>query len=705
MARRRLPQDERQHRDAGRRRQHAPTRRAATTGRRAGGPPGRSVPATAAHRDPARQLGRRRPPRGDRQPPSRGLRAKRPLRLRPSPSPTPTPARHVARRAPKAPDPRQRARRTIRTRTRRLTDRFSAGQPRRRLITALVAMLVVLAAVLVKVGMLQTFEGDSLRSAATQQWTRDRPLRAPRGSIFDRNGEELALSVPASTIAVNPRQVTDPIGTAQTFATVLGLDDARRDELATAMAARDRGFLYVARQVDDGLAAQIGGLGLAGVTIYREDRRTLPGGDTARSVVGLTDIDGKGISGLEEQYDGVLAGTPGEESLEVAPDGRSIAGSERTVDAPIPGNDVVLTIDRSVQYAAEQALLKRVAELPARGGQAIVMSSKTGEIIAMASVRTNDQGVYEVTSGNFSAVDAYEPGSVGKVITISAGLNEGTVTPDTVFTVPWQKVFTKRGDRLHDSHVHATEAMSVTEILVESSNIGTITVSQTLGGGTGSSFEKQYEYMRAFGLGQRTALNFPNENPGILNPWQQWEGTEKYTVAYGQGVASSPIQLVSAINVIANDGIYVSPKLVRSTVDAEGTVREMPPSTTHEVVRPEIAEEMQQMMKQVVCSGTAKQARVPGLSIAGKTGTGFIAQEHGGYDREDGTKAYYASFVGFLPAEDPQVTILVSIDQPPADSGDRFGGTAAAPVFRELAPTMIHELEIEPPPGSTGCEE
>ena len=560
-------------------------------------------------------------------------------------------------------------------------------------------MLLILSAVLVRVGALQTFEGDALRSAAAQQWTRDQPLRAQRGSIFDRDGEELALSVPASTIAVNPKQVVDPDGTAATFARILDLSAERREELAAAMAAKDRGFVYVARQVDDVLAEQLAALELLGVTIYREDRRILPGGDTARSVIGRTDIDGIGTAGIEEQYDNVLTGKPGEVRREVAPGGRSIAGSERVVEEPVPGNDIVLTLDRSVQYAAEQALLKRVAELGARGGQAVVMRSKTGEVIAMASVRIGDEGHYEVTSGNYSAVDAYEPGSVGKVITIAGALNEGTVTPESSFVVPWRKVYTNRGERLHDSHVHGDEVMNVEQILVESSNIGTITVSETMG------FERQYHYMRAFGLGERTALNFPDETAGILHPWQEWEGTEKYTVAYGQGVASSPIQLVSAVNTIANDGAYVAPRLVEATVDASGEVREMPESETRQVVSPEVAERMQAMMREVVCRGTAKQARVPGLSIAGKTGTGFIAQPDGGYELPDGTKAYYASFVGFLPAEDPQVTILVSIDQPRPDSNDRFGGTAAAPVFRELAPTMIHELGIEPPPGSTGCAE
>ncbi len=433
-------------------------------------------------------------------------------------------------------------------------------------------MLIILAAVLVRVALLQTVDGDTLRNAASQQWTRDRTLVAQRGAIFDRNGDELALSVPASTVAVNPRQVEDPAGTAEMFARTLGLGAARQIELEAAMAAKDRGFVYVARQVDDAKARLLAALGLAGVTIYREDRRILPGGNTGRSVIGRTDIDGNGTAGLELQYDHVLRGVPGESTLEVAPGGRSIAGSEEVTTAPVPGNDIMLTIDRSVQFATEQALLQRVAETGARGGQAIVMGSKTGEVIAMASVRINDEGVYEITTGNYAAVDAYEPGSVGKVITVAGALNEGTVTPESTFLVPWRKKYTLRGDYLTDAAPHDEQWMNVQDILVKSSNIGTITISETMG------FAKQYEYMRAFGFGERTALDFPDESEGILHPWEQWEGTEKYTVAYGQYVASSPIQLIAAVNTIANDGRYVDPKLVAGIVDRTGEVTETPPS-------------------------------------------------------------------------------------------------------------------------------
>jgi cell division protein FtsI (penicillin-binding protein 3) len=581
----------------------------------------------------------------------------------------------------------------------RLATAFTAGQPRRRLLIALVVMLGVLLAVLVRVGLLQTVQGDDLRESASDQWTRDRTLPAQRGAIFDRNGDELALSVPARTVAVNPRQVEDPAGTAEIFASTLGLDRDRRLELQAAMEDKERGFVYVARQIDIPLADQLAALELAGVTIYPEDRRILPGGDTARSIIGRTDIDGNGTAGLELKFEDLLRGHPGESTTEVAPGGRSIAGSQVVTAEPVPGQDIITTIDGPVQYSVEQALMERVAATGARGGQAVVMDSKTGDLLAMASVRINDDGVYENTTGNYAVVDAYEPGSVGKVITVAGALNERTVTPDTEFTVPWRKQYTKAGDFLSDAAPHGDQVMSVEDILVESSNIGTISISETIG------FAKQYDYLRAFGFGEVTALGWPNESAGILHPWETWEGTEKYTVAYGQYIASSPIQLAAAVNVIANDGRYVAPRLVAGTVAADGEVTETPASESREVVRPEVAEQMQLMMKEVVCRGTARQAQVPGLSIAGKTGTGYIAQPNGGYVKEDGTKDYYVSFVGFLPAEDPQVTILISIDDVRSDAEDRFGGTVSAPVFRDLAPRMVDELGIQAPVGSTGCPE
>ncbi|HEX6657384.1 MAG TPA: penicillin-binding protein 2, partial [Ilumatobacter sp.] len=592
--------------------------------------------------------------------------------------------------------------------------RFTLGQPRRRLIGLLVVMLVMLGYVLFRVGRLQTIGGEPLREAGADQWTRQVELEADRGTIFDRNGEELAVSIPAASISVNPKLVSDPEGTVRTLTTVLGLTEQEQADLYAALVARDKGFVFVKRQVVVAIGQQIADLELSGVNVDPEDRRVLPGGETGRSVIGLTDIDGAGIAGLELQFGGgerggeqgytdILDGTPGELTKEVAPKGRSIPGSEQVTQQPVPGEDIILTLDRSIQFAVEEALLGRVSELGAKSGTVVVMDTDTGDVLAMASVDRDDEGAVEITSGNLAAVNAYEPGSVAKVITIAAGLNQGSVTADSTFVVPWRKKFAD--DMISDSHQHPDELMSVEHILVESSNIGTIAVQMSLGEGDWDlARQTHWEYMRRFGLGERTALNFPGESTGILKHWSDLWGSERVTVAYGQGVASTSIQLVSAVNALANDGTYVAPRLVQGYVGRDGEVVDADPSETREVITPEVAHEMQRMMREVVCdaSGTGELAQrgVENYAVAGKTGTGLKAQEHG-YLNAAGERVYYASFVGFFPAEDPQVTVLVSIDEPPAGDINRFGGTAAAPVFAGLVPVIAYEMGLVPPPGST----
>ena len=567
-------------------------------------------------------------------------------------------------------------------------------------------LLVVLGSVLFKVAKIQSAGGEALRSAGAAQWSRTTPLPADRGTIFDRNGEELALSVPAYTISVNPKLVTDEVGTARLMQSFLGLDDAETRELYDDMVAKDRGFLYVRRQVDLEVGEQIANLRITGVNVDAEDRRILPGGTVGLSVIGRTDIDGIGIAGLEKQYDEMLTGTPGESSKEVAPRGRSIPGTEHTTAVPVPGDDVVLTIDRSVQFTAENLLVDRVSELGAKSGTVIVLDAQSGDVYAMASVlRNEEEGVVEVTSGNFAAVNAYEPGSVAKVITIAAALNQGSVTTNTTFVVPWRRQYAD--DVLKDSHQHPDEQMSVERILVESSNIGTIDVQQSLDDNWESARQTHWEYMQNFGLGQETALDFPGESPGILKHWSDLWGSERVTVAYGQGLASTSIQLAAAVNTIANDGTYVAPRLVGGFLGSDGEITAAEPAETREVLRPDVAEEMQRLMRAVVCDphGTGERAQqgIDNFSVAGKTGTGLKAQPNGTYFNENGNPVYYASFVGFFPAEDPQITVLVSIDEPPAGDINRFGGTAAAPVFADLAPTIVHELGVQPPTESTEC--
>ncbi len=579
---------------------------------------------------------------------------------------------------------------------------FKAGQSRRRLRLVFALTAVVFALILGRVVMLQTADADQLRAAGYDQRTSETVLRANRGVIFDRNGDELALSVPARTIIANPKLVTDPEGTTRTLATVLELSPDKQRQLIEAFTVQEKSFVYVARQVTDQQAAAVAALDLNGVSSIAEDRRTMPSGSVGQSVIGKTNIDGEGIAGIEMQYDELLTGTDGEMTRQHDRDGRSLPGTETTTVAPIPGDDLVLTIDRSVQYEVEQAMVEQVTNLMARGGSAIVMDTDTGEIIAMVGVRMGEDGIVRVTSGNIAAVDAAEPGSVAKAITIAAALNEGTVTPDTMFEVPWRKQFSDT--ELHDAEIHADWNVPVRTILAESSNIGTIEVMLTMGDTLRETKEKLGTYMRAFGLGQKTALDFPGESNGLGVDWKKWEGAEQYTVAYGQGIASTSIQLISAINVIANDGVYVAPKLVQSTIDSSGTLTETAESDTHRVVRPEVAQQVNYMMRDVVCTGTATRAQVKGVTIAGKTGTGLKAFEGGGYTDADGNHKYYSSFAGYFPAEDPQVTVLISIDEPPGAEGQetRFGGTAAAPVFARIAPSIIHEMDIQLPEGG-GC--
>ena len=560
--------------------------------------------------------------------------------------------------------------------------------------------LIVIAAVLIgligRVAYLQTTEADTLRSAAADQWTRSVTIQAQRGTMFDRHGAELAMSVPAVTVSINPKLIDNGPATVQVLDDLLDLPDDETAQLLAEIESKDRGFVFVRRQADADIGDEISSLKLAGVNVDRESRREMPGGDTGRSVIGRTDIDGEGISGLELQFDDLLTGTGGEMRREVAPGGRSIPGSETVAAQPVAGDDLVLSLDRSVQYSTEQVLLEQVAAIGAKGATAIAMDTDTGEIYSMASVRMNEEsGRYEVTSGNFAAVDSYEPGSVAKVITIASALSEGSVTPETSYLVPWRKQY--YDDLLKNSHEHPDTVMSVSQILIESSNIGTIFVQQEMGRA------KHREYMAQFGLGSKTALDFPGESPGILKQPEDLWGSERVTVSYGQGVSSTSLQLVAAVNTIANRGTYVAPKLVNATVGPDGTITETAPSESRRVVSEQAALQTAEMMRNVVCSGTATRAQVDGLSIAGKTGTAFKAADNGTYFDDNGDRIYYSSFVGFFPAEDPQVTVLISVDEPPAGTGDRFGGTAAAPVFAELAPTLIHELGIVPAPGATGC--
>ena len=554
-------------------------------------------------------------------------------------------------------------------------------------------LVVLLLTLVVKVGYLQTVSGDEYRAAGLDARMRTTTLRAERGALFDRNGREISMSVPKMTLYADPTMVVDAAGTARAIAGLMQFDAAREQELADALTAKASSFTFVARQIDPARAKAVTDLRLPGVGAYKEPDRMVVD-SSALAVVGTTDTEGVGIAGLEAQYNDVLTGKDGRFVREQDKDGRSIPGASNVEVDPVPGNDLVLTLDRSIQFQLNQTLLARVRQVGARGGTAIVMNTKTGDVYAMANIRRKDDGTYS-NSGNFAAVEAHETGSTAKVFSIAAALNEGAVTPESVFHVPGIQKFDEYVIR--DAYPHPTQEMPVREILVKSSNLGTVFTAQRVSTSTLES------YLHAFGFGDKTALDFPDESAGILKPADKWQGTEKITVAYGYGFASTSLQLVSAVNVVANNGTYVAPRLVQASIDAEGRKREVAASSTRPVLTQETATQMNLMMRDVVCFGTGTLAKIPGLTVAGKTGTGYKVQKDGTYGSDQTGRRYFASFVGFLPAEDPQVTILVSIDEPDAGSRDRFGGTAAAPAFSDIGAFVARELRIKPPATTQPC--
>jgi len=542
-----------------------------------------------------------------------------------------------------------------------------------------------------RVASLQVVAPDQLVAFGEDQRERVTVLAAPRGSILDRNGADLALSVPAATIEANPQLITDPIGTARALAPVLGLDVL---ELSETLAA-EGSFAYVLRQAPREVGDEVEALGLDGITVSEEPARANPSGELARSLLGRVGVDQEGLSGLEAQFEDVLAGEAGEVEVERDPQGNTIASGDNHYDAADQGDDVQLTIDRLVQFEAERILSEQVAATGARGGTVIVSRPGTGELLAVANVDAYDEETGSLTepvpaTDNRAVTAVFEPGSVNKVITLSAALEERVATPDSTYVVPDSM---QVGDHVFsDSHPHETVEMTVRDILTESSNIGTIQIAQQLGA------ETIDRYLRAFGFGARTALDFPSESPGILLPPEEWSSTSIGTIPIGQGLAVTPLQVLQTFNVIANGGRYVPPRLVAGTIGADGGLDPAEQPAPRRVVSEETADRMTEMMTGVVEDGTGVEAAVEGYPVAGKTGTARKPQANGTYQDENGNYHYVATFGGFVPADDPQLSIVVVIDEP---SGDYYGGGVAAPVFSRLAATVLREYRIPPPASLT----
>ncbi|MBK9181216.1 MAG: penicillin-binding protein 2 [Acidimicrobiales bacterium] len=562
-----------------------------------------------------------------------------------------------------------------------------AGNPRRRLGVLLLGTCLAFAAVAARLVVVQGVEGERYAAFGASQRIRAVELPAERGSIFDRNGVELAMTVSRRTVWADPRLVEDPQGTAAALAPVLGMLPVELLEPLT----RDAEFVYLARKVDDAVAEQVDDLDLPGVSLLDESARDYPAGDLARSVLGAVDVDNIGISGLELAEDEGLTGTPGQLVRERDPQGRTIPSGRQQIEPAVRGDDLVLTLDRSLQYEAERALAAQVTATGARGGLAVVMRPSTGEVLALATIATPDDGEGPPvrTAANTAVTSVFEPGSVNKVITVAGALEEGLVRPDTFFYVP--SFLQVADEEFTDNEAHGAESWSVRDILVRSSNIGTILIAQQLGR------ERIDRYLRDFGLGSQTALAFPGESAGIMLRPEDWSGTSIGTVPIGQGISVTALQMLTAFNVIANGGVYVPPRLVLATVDGQGVEHRVPADAGRRVVSEATAEAVTSMMAGVVGSeeGTGRRAAIDGYAVAGKTGTARKPIEGGvGYR----VGAYMSVFAGFVPAGDPQVSIIVVVDEPQTSI---YGGVVAAPVFADLGRYALRLLRVPPAEASS----
>lgn len=541
-----------------------------------------------------------------------------------------------------------------------------ARPPARRLTALFLVLATGFVSIAVRLTMLQLRDAPQYVAMARDQRVRRVTLPATRGAIYDRDGNELAISLPAKAVYADPSQMADPVATAAALAPALEVPAGDLMERLRAGGS----FVYLARRVLPQVAKRVERLELPGIGLLDESRRSYPARTLASQVVGFTGLDGQGLAGLESHYERVLAGRAGEMMVERDPAGRRIPQGSGRVVPPVAGSDLVLTIDRRIQFRAQQALVRAVERNGAKGGTVVILQPATGEVLAMATYPwfdSNDpQGAPVDAIRNRAITDVYEPGSVNKVIVASAALEEGIVDVHKVFDVPDSL---QVGPKLfHDAHPHAPMKMQLADIIAESSNVGAIKVAQLVGK------ERMQRYLKRFGFGRRTQVGFPGEGEGILPPTDEWWETGIGTIPIGQGIAVTPLQIAAVYATIANAGVWVQPRLVRGVVDAQGRLERTGAPKRRRVVSADTARTITQMLAYAVETGTGTEAQIPGYWVAGKTGTAR-KPENGTY----GTK-YIATFIGFAPAEDPDLVVAAILDEPTTI----YGGVAAAPLFQEV---------------------
>ncbi|GAA4406497.1 cell division protein FtsI [Fodinibacter luteus] len=563
-----------------------------------------------------------------------------------------------------------------------------------------VASLFVLSVFGAQLVRIQGFDAEAVAEEAQLRRATVQVIPAMRGEILASDGTVLASSAVREVVVADQQAVCthgtrrhecDPSTSAAAveraateLAPLLGTTAA---ELVPQLTGTNR-YVVLSRDVTPLTWNKIAALRIPGINRDRRETRServYPQGATAASLVGFVTGDGNPGGGVELMMDAHLHGSPGRQTFQRGLDGTMIPVAESTLVPAVDGNDVTLTLNSSLQWYAQNSLAQRIKETGARSGTVVIMDVESGDLLSVASYPTfdpdTDIGKKGATLRNLAFEDVFEPGSTSKVMTIAAALEEQAVTPSTPVVIPNR--LRRHDANFKDSHEHPTLYRTVAGTLAESSNIGTILVSETL---KPSTLEG---YFRKFGMGSRSGSGFPGEASGVLAKSEDWSGTQRATVAFGQGVSVSAIQAASVYQTIANDGVRATPRLVQSLTDADGTVQPTPESTKVRVVSHRTASDISRMLEGVVSDeGTAEEAQIPGYRVAGKTGTAeYFDPRVGRYSGKT------ASFIGYAPADDPKIVVAVIVQKP---AYPFFGGYVAGPVFKDVTTYALQELKIPP---------
>ncbi|MGA4988964.1 penicillin-binding transpeptidase domain-containing protein [Nonomuraea bangladeshensis] len=563
------------------------------------------------------------------------------------------------------------------------------GSPRRRINIGLIGMTFVLSIFAGRLIQMQGLDSKVYEAAAVDQRQHVETIPAKRGSITDVNGHDLAVTVEARELSIDPSKITDAGVRAKAVKLLAQQLGKSEQDMAAKLARTDTRYQRLASDVDPLVASRLLQASIPALNAKKTYRRLYPGGDLAGSLIGFIGDEGKGLIGIERTSNKLLAGRDGQQRMEIGRDGQQIPMTSSQRTAPVNGQNVRLTLDRDVQWAAQKSVADQVKESGADSGTVIVMDVRTAQIVAMANAPELDLGNWRSAPAssqiNKAAADVFEPGSTNKVITAAAALEAGMVTPDTVFEVPDR---IKCYDQvLRDAHAHAAESMTFRQAMAESSNVATIMAARKVGSA------RLYAMLKAFGFGSTPGGGVPGAEAGLLPDYRKWSGSQSCTVAYGQGVSVTALQMASVYQTIANGGVKIEPQIVAGTTDASGRFVPAAPGKQTRVVSETTAKEITTMLESAVGEeGTGHLAAIPGYRVAGKTGT--ANRYDAALGRYDG---YTASFVGFAPADDPRLVVLSVLQNP---KNGHFGGQLAAPVFKDVMTFAIKSKKI-PPTGSS----